>query len=97
MRYKALSSVARTLLPRAERMHQEGMTWKQITRDLKISKSALHIWRKLGENGRNPYQRTGVMIWILMVKRKLYQEVSTTKLTRTPTQSHTTGSRDEGR
>ena len=45
--YKSLSSVARLLLPEAERMYNEGMTWKQICRELKVSKSALHIWRKL--------------------------------------------------
>ena len=39
----------------------------------------------------------GAVLWSLMVKRQLYQEVSTTKLTRTSTQPHTTGSRGEGR
>ena len=45
--YKTLSSIARTLLPRAEKMHHEGMTWTQIAQELKISKSSLHIWRNL--------------------------------------------------
>ena len=50
--YRSLSSVARTLLPRAKRMHQEGMSWKRVAEDLKVFYSALFIWRKLeGEDG----------------------------------------------
>jgi hypothetical protein len=49
--YRSLSSVARVLLPRAERMHTEGMTWRQIAQELRISYTALHIWRKLGQDG----------------------------------------------
>ena len=45
--YKALSSIARTLLPEAEKMHSEGMSWRQIAQDLRVSKSSLHIWRTL--------------------------------------------------
>jgi hypothetical protein len=52
--YRALSSVARRLLPRAERMHTEGMTWRQIAQELRISYTALHIWRKLRETQENP-------------------------------------------
>jgi hypothetical protein len=45
--YKDLSSIAKTLLPRAEKMHSDGMTWRQIAQDLRISKSSIHIWRNL--------------------------------------------------
>ncbi len=37
------------LLPKAEKMHREGMTWRQIAKQLRISYTALHIWRKLAE------------------------------------------------
>lgn len=50
--YRSLSSVGRTLLPKAERMHREGMTWRQIARDLRISHSALFIWRKLEDSAQ---------------------------------------------
>jgi hypothetical protein len=46
-RYRALSSVGGTLLPRAEKMHREGMSWRRIARELRVSYTALHIWRKL--------------------------------------------------
>ncbi len=49
--YKSLSSVAKALLPRAKKMHQEGMTWRQIARELRVSYSALHIWRTLEHQG----------------------------------------------
>ena len=45
--YRSLSSVARTLLPMAKKMHQEGIPWKRIAEDLEVSYSALLIWRKL--------------------------------------------------
>ena len=45
--YRALSSIARILLPQAEKMHRQGMTWTQIAHELRISKSSLHIWRSL--------------------------------------------------
>jgi hypothetical protein len=48
-RYKALSSVGEALLPRAEKMHREGMPWRYIARELRVSYTALHIWRKLAE------------------------------------------------
>ena len=47
-RYRSLSSVGEVLLPRAERMHRGGMTWRQVARELKISYTALYMWRKLG-------------------------------------------------
>jgi len=46
-RYRALSSVGESLLPRAERMHREGMSWTRIARELKVSYPALHIWRSI--------------------------------------------------
>jgi hypothetical protein len=49
--YRSLSSVARVLLPRAERMHTEGKTWRQIAQELRVSYTALHIWRRLGQDG----------------------------------------------
>ena len=52
MNYRSLSSVARVLLPRAEEMHHQGMTWRQISRELKISKSTLYIWRRLEKDSR---------------------------------------------
>ena len=52
--YRSLSSVAQALLPRAERMHTQGMTWRQIAEELKVSYTALHIWRKLREARENP-------------------------------------------
>jgi orotate phosphoribosyltransferase-like protein len=52
-RYRSLSSIARVLLPRAEKMHKDGMTWRQIAQELRISYSALHIWRKLGNEDLN--------------------------------------------
>ena len=49
-RYRALSTVGEALLPRAEKMHREGMTWTRIARELRVSYTALHIWRKLEED-----------------------------------------------
>jgi hypothetical protein len=46
-RYRSLSSIGRTLLPRAETMHSEGLSWRQVARELKISNTALYIWRSL--------------------------------------------------
>ena len=48
-RYRALSSVGEALLPKAERMHREGMSWRRIARELKVSYTALHVWRKIRE------------------------------------------------
>ncbi len=48
-RYSCLSSIGRSLLPRAERMHREGLSWRQMVRELKISYTALYTWRKLGQ------------------------------------------------
>ncbi len=47
-RYRSLSSVGRTLLPRAEKMHEGGMPWEMIALQLRVSPSVLYIWRKLG-------------------------------------------------
>ena len=41
------------MLPKAEKMHREGMTWRQITQDLHVSYTALHIWRKNREQSQN--------------------------------------------
>ena len=52
-RYRALSSVGEALLPRAEKMHKEGLAWRHIARELRVSYTALHIWRKLKEGPQN--------------------------------------------
>jgi hypothetical protein len=50
--YRPLSSVARVLLPKAENMHTEGLTWREIAQELTCS--ALHVWRKLEERTHDP-------------------------------------------
>ena len=45
--YKSMSTIAREFLPRAEKMHNEGMSWREVSRNLKVSYSALFIWRRL--------------------------------------------------
>ncbi len=49
-RYRSLSSVGRTLLPKAERMHREGMTWREVAKRLRVSHTSLFNWRHL-KNG----------------------------------------------
>ena len=48
-RYRSLSSVAKDLLPRAQRMHRKGAPWAEIARELGVSESVIYIWRKLGQ------------------------------------------------
>ena len=52
--YRSLSSVARTLLPRAERLHNQGMRWRDVAEELKVSNSALFIWRRLNSSATQP-------------------------------------------
>jgi hypothetical protein len=56
-RHRSLSSVARTLLPRAEELHGSGMPWRQVASQLRVSYSAIYLWRRLARNrterGRN--------------------------------------------
>jgi hypothetical protein len=51
-RYRALSSVGAALLPRAEKMRREGMPWRQVAAQLRVSYTALHIWRKLKDRNK---------------------------------------------
>jgi hypothetical protein len=51
-RYRSLSSVARSLLPIAEEMHRQGLSWGEIAGRLGVSHTALFVWRKLEKNGR---------------------------------------------
>jgi len=46
-KYRSLSSIARLLLPRAQEMHQRGMSWEMVAVQLQVSPSALYLWRKL--------------------------------------------------
>lgn len=55
-RYRSLSSVARTLLPTAEEMHRQGMPWERVARSLRVSPSALFIWRRLKDTEQAPEQ-----------------------------------------
>jgi len=48
-KYRSLSSVAKDLLPRAQRMHRKGASWAVIARELGVSESVIYIWRKLGQ------------------------------------------------
>jgi len=52
--YRSLSSVARTLLPIAEKLHSQGMSWRDVAEELKVSNSALYIWRKLRQLATKP-------------------------------------------
>jgi hypothetical protein len=45
--YRSLSSVGRVLLPMAEEMHSRGVPWRDVAEQLKVSLSALYIWRRL--------------------------------------------------
>jgi DNA-binding Lrp family transcriptional regulator len=47
-RYRSLSSVARELLPKAERMRRGGKAWRRIAEELGVSATTLHNWRKVG-------------------------------------------------
>jgi hypothetical protein len=47
--YRSLSSIARQLLPKARKMHKQGMTWTRISKELGISHTSLYTWRKLEE------------------------------------------------
>ena len=49
-RHRSLSSVARTLLPRAEELHGSGMPWRQVASQLRVSYSAIYLWRRLARN-----------------------------------------------
>lgn len=50
--YRSLSSIARSLLPKAKEMHERGMSWTNIARQLKVSSAALFIWRKIESRER---------------------------------------------
>jgi len=47
-RCRSLSSVAKAMLPRAEEMRRQGLSWAVISRELEVSESALYVWRKIG-------------------------------------------------
>lgn len=50
--YRSLSSVGRELLPLAEKMHNQGMSWGETAESLRVSHTSLFIWRQLRkENG----------------------------------------------
>lgn len=49
-RHRSLSSVARTLLPKAEELHREGMPWSQVASQLRVSHSTIYLWRRLARN-----------------------------------------------
>jgi len=49
-RHRSLSSVARTLLHRAEELHRSGMPWSQVASQLRVSYSAIYLWRRLARN-----------------------------------------------
>ena len=53
-RYRSLSSVASSMLPIAETMHRQGMTWREISRELGISHTALFNWRRVKLRDRRP-------------------------------------------
>lgn len=53
-RYRSLSSVASSMLPIAERMHRQGMTWREISRELGISHTTLFNWRRVRLRDRSP-------------------------------------------
>ncbi len=46
-RYRGLSSVGEALLRKAERMHREGLTWREIAQELRVSHTFLFNWRHL--------------------------------------------------
>jgi len=56
-RHRSLSSVARTLLPKAEELHRAGMPWRQVASQLRVSYSGIYLWRRLArgrtERGRD--------------------------------------------
>ena len=45
--YRSLSSVARRLLPEAEELHGQGMSWRKVARHLDVSPSTLFVWLRL--------------------------------------------------
>jgi len=47
--YRSLSSVAEAMLPRAEEMRRQGVSWAMIARELRVSESALYVWRQIGK------------------------------------------------
>ena len=51
--YRSLSSVGQMLLPRAEEMHSRGVPWRDVAEQLKVSLSALYIWRRLEQTNQS--------------------------------------------
>lgn len=49
--YRSLSSVAERCLPIAEEMHRGGMPWRKVAKELRVSHTALFVWRKLKARG----------------------------------------------
>lgn len=49
-RHRSLSSVARALLPKAEELHRSGIPWSQVASQLRVSYSAIYLWRRLAGN-----------------------------------------------
>jgi orotate phosphoribosyltransferase-like protein len=55
--YRSLSSIARSLLPKAKEMHEQGISWKNVARQLRVSNAALFIWRKIESRQRASLRR----------------------------------------
>jgi orotate phosphoribosyltransferase-like protein len=47
--YRSLSSIGRRLLPRAKRMHRNGLSWSEVAEHLDVSRRSLFIWRRVEE------------------------------------------------
>ena len=52
--YRSLSSVARSMLPIAEEMHRQGMAWRQIAKELRVSHTTLFNWRRIEHRHISP-------------------------------------------
>ena len=79
--FRSLSSIGRELLPRAERLHNEGMTWAQIARNLRVSRTTLFTWRQLEEqnldNGPRKVEAVSKVFRILISAEEGRDEIST--------------------